>query len=164
MKTAHLARQPTDQRILFLDFDGVLHPEGIETDLEFVDLDNFEHVIREFQQVRIVVSPTWRLSESVEELRLHFSADIRERIVDVTPKLADFESVRGQRHRECEAWIRENSPDGHGLALDDGARYFDDCNPRFRCRASSQRPFCATSLPDRQYCRHEQSHRRCRER
>nr|MDP2191459.1 HAD domain-containing protein [Rhodoferax sp.] len=126
MKGADLADQSTDQLILFLDSDGVLHPDGVGTDLEFCQLDNFEGVMREFPQVRIVVSSTWRLSESVEELRRHFSADIQERIVGVTPRVGNHDSVRGQRQRECEAWIRENSPDVPWLALDDWARYFDE--------------------------------------
>ena len=97
----------TERLILFLGFDGMLHPEGVGAELEFVYLDNFERVMREYPQVRIVVSSSRRFSESVEELRMHFSTDIRKRIVGVTPRLAESESVRGQRQRECEAWIRE---------------------------------------------------------
>ena len=116
---------PPYEWILFLDFDGVLHPEGAGAELEFCHLDNFEQVMREFPQVQIVVSSSWRFSESIEMLLLHFSNDIRERIVGITLRLLEFDSMRGQRQWECEAWVSEHRPQARWLALDDRAQYFD---------------------------------------
>lgn len=116
---------PPDELILFLDFDGVLHPEGVGAELEFCHLDNFEQVMREFSQVQIVVSSSWRLGESIEDLRSHFSIDIQDRIVGITQRLPEFDSMRGPRQRECEAWVSEHRPQARWLALDDRAQYFD---------------------------------------
>lgn len=115
--------------ILFLDIDGVLHPEGVGEDLHFVHLANFEAVLREFPLVHVVVSSAWRLDMSLDDLRQRFSADIRARIVGVTPSLPHLEDQFGQRQRECELWLRETYPAKAGpprwLALDDRESYFD---------------------------------------
>ncbi|MBU0589191.1 MAG: hypothetical protein KJ852_16600 [Gammaproteobacteria bacterium] len=116
---------PPYEWILFLDLDGVLHPEGVGAELEFCHLDIFEQVMREFPQVQIVVSSSCRLGESIEDLRSHFSIDIQDRIVGITPRLPEFDSMRGQRQRECEAWVSEHRPQARWLALDDRAQYFD---------------------------------------
>lgn len=117
---------PPYEWILFLDFDGVLHPEGVGSELEFFHLNDFEQVMREFPQVQIVVSSSWRLGESIEDLRSHFSIDIQDRIVGITPRLLEFDSMRGQRQRECEAWVSEHRPQARWLAVDDRAQDFDD--------------------------------------
>lgn len=128
-----LPSTPTDSMILFLDIDGVLHPEGVGVELEFVHLDNLEAVLREFVQIQVVIPSAWRLEMSLEELRRRFSEDIRPRIVGITPSLPEYEDQRGQRQRECEQWLL-TAQDVQGaqqlpwLALDDRASYFDeDC-------------------------------------
>ena len=64
---------------LFLDIDGVLHPEGVGPELELCHLRNMETLLREFPQVLVVVSSAWRLESSFEELRQRFSPDMRPR-------------------------------------------------------------------------------------
>lgn len=120
--------------ILFLDIDGVLHPEGVGEELHFVHLDNFEGVLREFPQIQVVISSTWRLDMSLEELRLRFSEDLRPRIVGVTPSLPESKDPRKQRQRECEQWLEtalaaDLSLRPPWLALDDRANYFDEGCP-----------------------------------
>ena len=50
--------------ILFLDFDGVLHPEGedhiFKGGVDFCFLPRLEALLREFPQVKIVISSSWR--------------------------------------------------------------------------------------------------------
>ena len=50
--------------ILFLDFDGVLHPEGEDHILnggaDFCFLPRLEALLREFPWVKIVISSSWR--------------------------------------------------------------------------------------------------------
>jgi len=57
--------------ILFLDFDGVLHPMNRATGV-FSLLPHFEQVMRDYPGVDIVVSSTWRETYSIEELRSVF--------------------------------------------------------------------------------------------
>lgn len=82
---------------VFLDFDGVTHaffPRGDASDSKnahFAWLPRIEAVVREFPQVKIVISSSWRESHSLDELRRHFTPDIRE---------------RGSAWHRCFRWIR----------------------------------------------------------
>ena len=70
---------------LFMDFDGVTHPEPCFKDTMFCQLPFIEEVIREFQPVEIVISSSWREHYSLCELQDMFSPDIGRRIVGMTP-------------------------------------------------------------------------------
>jgi len=75
--------------ILFLDFDGVLHPEGEDHILnggaDFCFLPRLEALLREFPHVNIVISSSWREQLLYETLLKPFSSDIRDRILGATP-------------------------------------------------------------------------------
>jgi hypothetical protein len=117
--------------ILFLDFDGVLHPEhdGEPTpaDRVFCYLPRFEAVMRDFPGVEIVISSTWREQFPLDTLRAQFSPDIAARIIGTTPVIprADNEYMPDRREREILGWLtavgREHEP---WLALDDAAWQF----------------------------------------
>ena len=119
--------------ILFLDFDGVLHPDKafFNKDL-FTRLPLVESVLREFPDVEIVISSAWRLEVSARQLRKHFSDDIAPRIIGVTPNFLNLDpkaAIDGvqyyERHWECDAWLRANRPAGTPwMALDDRAYWF----------------------------------------
>jgi HAD domain in Swiss Army Knife RNA repair proteins len=90
-------------------------------------------------QVPIIVSSAWRHTQRLDDIKRHFPEDIRQRIVGVTPQLADADAtsihsdsslrgvVAGKHKRQCEivAWISRNAPDGRWLALDDRASGFE---------------------------------------
>ncbi|WP_220810109.1 HAD domain-containing protein [Noviherbaspirillum aridicola] len=106
--------------VLFLDFDGVLHPIDRGDGL-FSCLPLFEQTVRQLPPLDIVVSSSWRVDHSLEELRAIFSADIAAQIVGVTPYHTDgFTAERYGRESEARAWLqqfcRESEP---WLALDD---------------------------------------------
>lgn len=111
--------------ILFLDFDGVLHPEPCyDQENLFCHLPKLEKVLSDFPQVRIVISSTWRENRSLETLRSFFSAANRNRIIDVTPSWRDhpelLEVIGYQRQTEIEAWLRSSSePWLTWVAIDD---------------------------------------------
>jgi hypothetical protein len=114
--------------ILFLDIDGVLHPEILRgKNTLFGRLPLVEEVLREYPAVDIVISSAWRLKHTLAELRSNFSPDIAARIVGVTPdhrKLCDKDSpeslTRFSRHWECDSWIRTNRYSfTRWMALDD---------------------------------------------
>ena len=109
--------------ILFLDFDGVLHPMNRATGV-FSLLPHFEQVMRDYPGVDIVVSSTWREAYSIEELRSVFSENFRSRLVDVTPIVTST----GKPHvREIEilSWLRETGREYEAwLALDDSEWLF----------------------------------------
>jgi hypothetical protein len=75
--------------LVFLDFDGVMHPVGCDPARYFCQRDLFEAVMREHPQVRIVITSTWRHAYPMAEIKRFFSPDIAERIVGKTPTHED---------------------------------------------------------------------------
>jgi hypothetical protein len=117
--------------ILFLDFDGVLHPEFCNQGEElFCHRDKLELILRDYPQVEIVISSTWRQTRSLAELQALFSPDIGPRIVGVTPDWRDLPKlceVIGYypRHVEVEGWLRQaNRVWERWVVLDDRDYWF----------------------------------------
>lgn len=113
--------------ILFLDFDGVLHPEHCHASRHFCRLEIFQEAVRRVADVRIVISSTWRFQKTLPELRACFAPDVAARIAGLCPHYAYLKDVPEhlagyEREAECSAWLRKQdlawSP---WLALDDRA-------------------------------------------
>jgi hypothetical protein len=119
--------------ILFLDFDGVLHPRPVtgrsgETNL-FSSLHLVENVLREVPDVEVVISSSWRERHSLEEMREYFSENLRERVIDLTPLPADVACYPTlsdyARHAECLTWLARRRPaETLWLAIDDAREEF----------------------------------------
>ncbi|RJG02639.1 HAD domain-containing protein [Noviherbaspirillum sedimenti] len=117
--------------ILFLDFDGVLHPEFYKQGEElFCRRDKLETILRDYPQVEIVISSTWRQTRSLSELQALFSPDIGPRIIGVTPDWRDLPELcdvigNYPRHVEVEGWLRQaNRVWESWVALDDRGYWF----------------------------------------
>lgn len=111
--------------ILFLDFDGVLHPEHCHESKHFCCLPILEDLLRQVRDYELVITSTWRLQKSLDDLRSYFSSDVVNRIAGVTPRFGELTEVPNtllayQRQAECHAWLSD-----HGmrhrpwLAIDD---------------------------------------------
>lgn len=122
-------------RVLFLDFDGVMHPEFCHESKHFMHLETFETVMRAAPDVELVISSTWRYKRSLEELKALFSDDVAARIVGVTRPYAQLVDVSDvlvgyEREAECRHWLEQ-----HGritqewLAVDDRSWNFRPFNP-----------------------------------
>lgn len=117
-------------RTLFLDFDGVLHPEFCHESKHFCCLPAFEDVLRKAPGWSVVISSTWRVHKPLEQLRLYFAQDVAARVIGVTPRRSELsgmpESMMGyEREAECNAWLRANDRAAcTWLALDDRAWLF----------------------------------------
>ena len=115
--------------LIFLDFDGVLHPQNpFEPlgDLAFCHLPRFENVVRDYPNIEIVISSTWRENRTLDQLKSLFSEDIAPRIIGttpITPSVGCFQPSR--REGEILDWLvdakREVEP---WIALDDAAWQF----------------------------------------
>ncbi|MFC3106848.1 HAD domain-containing protein [Undibacterium arcticum] len=118
--------------ILFLDFDGVLHPDPCDEGERFSRLPAFEALMRDFPAVEIVVSSSWRVARTLDDLRAFFATDIAQRIIGVTPpdsrefpELAQIIGPGYFRQIEIEAWIRHfGRAREPWLVLDDRAYLF----------------------------------------
>lgn len=109
---------------IFLDFDGVLrrnssNPSRFEADC----LANFEEAVRTIEGVSIVISSTWRLGYTLNEIRRMFSPDISSRIAG---KTADSDSnEKHYRYGEVLAWLRKKAKgDEKWIVIDDDLDHF----------------------------------------
>ena len=127
-----------NHRIVFLDFDGVLHPTLIEADIEadeivvgtglFGWLPALVSVLRFHPDVSVVVHSTWRYRYDVDELRAVLGA-LGPRVVGAT--------APGPRYEGIQSWLR-NRQCGSYRILDDDASEFPQppppelilCDPR----------------------------------
>jgi hypothetical protein len=123
-------------RVLFLDFDGVLHPttnftsDGplIKTVL-FGWLPNLRAVLTPHPDVSLVVHSTWRLTHDVNELRGVLGV-LGRHVVGATPL--------GERYASIRAWLDMNPQVTSYRILDDDAAEFPKpapaelvlCDPR----------------------------------
>lgn len=109
-----------DQNIIFLDVDGVLNCELFyeqirETGATFIENHFCEERVSLLNQlckdinVRVVISSTWRMGRTIDELRDIFreaGADFN--ILGATPILRESYTVRGN---EIKKWIDDNVAD-----------------------------------------------------
>lgn len=112
--------------IVFLDFDGVLHPEGCASRHHGMHADALAQVLLK-TDARVVVSSTWRLTRSISALKSSMGAALGSLVLGKTPVYSDLDLAQlpsklhaYQRHTECVAWMRKHhaNPDAW-LALDD---------------------------------------------
>jgi hypothetical protein len=126
----------SDVTILFIDFDGVLHPKGSGTDDHFSHLPRFEKIVREHPALRIVISSTWQDAYSIKTLRRVFSPDVAQRIIGGT-RSVNPEREAEDRYEEMLKFLRTaDAGNARWLALNDSAHEFPDecpelvlCNP-----------------------------------
>ena len=113
--------------VLFLDFDGVLHPNNNSKANLFIHRNHFEEVMRSVPKIDIVISSSWRLHYEFDYLKQLFSPDIAARITGVTPRFAELDDsevpdslIGYPREAECSAFMRANRPASERwFALDD---------------------------------------------
>lgn len=119
--------------ILFLDFDGVTHPEPCKKDDFFQSLPLIEDVLRRHPGVLVVLSTTWRKNHPLEELRVRFSTDMEHRVIGGTPFISIDERAwypvplsERPRQREVQAWLHQNRTLTHPwIAIDDRPWWFE---------------------------------------
>jgi len=118
--------------VIFMDVDGVCHPEPCKRELEFCCLPLIEVVLLEFPLVQIVISSSWREHYDLEQLRGFFAVELRSRVIGVTASIkrpsADWLPGFGaqyEREWECAAWMKQHCDwSTPWLAIDDRAHWF----------------------------------------
>ena len=139
--------------VLFLDIDGVLHPEVCEPHDHFCFAPAFCEIIHSIDPegtLPIVITSMWRHTHSIDELGSNFSEAVASQIVGVTSNFAKFNPERihaltlkmnalsgvssrpAYRQIEVMDWMADHAPSGRWLAIDDHAEYFEeDCRHLF---------------------------------
>lgn len=136
--------------LLFLDFDGVLHPEtAAEAELFSQRTLLWELLLAELS-LGVVISSTWRGSFSLTEMTGLLTAGggefLADRILGATPDLpAGDAGLAGHRGRECRAWREAQGHAGCWLAIDDYRPFFVAADPLYW--VDSSLGLQATDLP-----------------
>lgn len=113
--------------ILFLDIDGVLHPDPTTQEFAFCKSYLLHELIREFPNLKFVISSDWRKYHTLDELRefiFRNNVDYYEKIIGTTPIIEKLRfSYRG-REQECLNWLQDNQIESTWFAIDDVAANF----------------------------------------
>jgi len=157
--------------ILGLDIDGVLHPVGLVTaEAQLARLPMLAAWLRRRTDIDIVVTSSWRLTRTLEELRALFPEDLQERVIGSTPALAEvfwvecdgtLPPMRHPREAELRRWIAESStPWRDWVALDDEPWLYTPGCPRLVvCQHATGLTCAALELLDSLVDRLERIHR-----
>lgn len=105
-------------RVIFLDFDGVLHPENATpwTGNRFQHAPQLARMLAPWPDVRIVVHSSWRLDHTVEQLRT-LVGPLGSRVIGVTPRLQREDSILaaveqlGRGGRPVDWRVLDDAPD-----------------------------------------------------
>jgi len=118
--------------ILFLDFDGVLHPFPMgPTDSHLSATSALWNILDRIPEATVVITSTWRerysFQELLELLRAHGGERYASRFIGVTPIMESAtDYVPGIRQREIESWLATNGASQESyVILDDIEEYFD---------------------------------------
>ena len=71
------------QKHLYLDFDGVLHPNFVDKGQLFIHMEKLSNAIVG-KPLRVVISSSWRFHENIDYLRTLFEPATRDLIVGCT--------------------------------------------------------------------------------
>ncbi len=93
--------------VVFLDIDGVLHPDMSPPEDEFSCIEAFERAVSSYGEVDIVITGRKRLSMGLDRIRSKFSIEVASRIVGVTPDLSGEEDA-ADPCLERTVWMAKN--------------------------------------------------------
>ena len=119
-------------RVLFLDFDGVLHPTSHGSTL-FSQMNLLEEALGD-GACQIVISSSWRFHMDLTRLRGQFPKSIQERILGVTgePYIGSY-----ARFHEINAYVQEQGVNDW-RAFDDAFWEFPKgCEQLIRCNPNT---------------------------
>jgi hypothetical protein len=120
------------KKVLFLDFDGVLHPTTHGSVL-LSQLPLLESTL-EGCDYSMVISSSWRFHMEMENLKKHFSSSVQNKIVGVT---GDAYIGAYARFHEINAYAMQNGIT-NWRALDDSYWEFPQgCSQLIRCNPNS---------------------------
>jgi hypothetical protein len=121
--------------VLFLDFDGVLHPSMNTEGNYFCCMPLLATVLQEVPNVGVIISSSWRHHHDIDELLDFFPEQLRHRVIGTTRSVLD--SRARNRHEEIVDYLHISNEARPYVALDDsriefprGFKHAHFCDPR----------------------------------
>lgn len=112
---------------LYLEWKGTLK-EYLAQEFDPIALNNVDELVNEFADLKVVVSSTWRLGETVESLQkiLAPAKALSAAVIDVTPRFPG--KPRGE---EIQAWLNEHPEVTNYVIIDDDSDMLDSQKDHF---------------------------------
>jgi hypothetical protein len=124
-------------RVLFLDFDGVLHPAQGNLVPEFAHAPRLARILAG-SDCTVIISSTWSESYSLDEIRALLPKDLGDRVVGV---LGPDQRGPHVRFKNIEAWLADQSEQINSCALDDSPSDFPSGWPQLiLCNGRTESP------------------------
>ena len=124
----------SEKLLVYLDFDGVLHPASPVMG----DLFSRTHLLEPiFEQtdLQIVISSSWRFTHTLEQLQAKLPSLLAQRVIGMT---GDAVIGKHARYQEIMNHARQLGPDAAWRALDDSYWEFPiSCNELIRCNPNT---------------------------
>ena len=106
--------------LVFLDFDGVLHPYPCSDSEYFCWMDNLESVLHTFSNTEVIISSSWREHYDFSALQQLFPKSIQKQIIGVTPVITESSYDEGGRELEIVRWLQQQKREHENwIAIDD---------------------------------------------
>jgi hypothetical protein len=121
------------EKLLFLDFDGVLHPTHFAGQAPFSRAHLLEDILAQFAP-KIVVSSSWRFTHSLQKLQKSLPTTIGQLIIGATST-----AIIGKhpRYQEIQNYLSGYGP-ADWRALDDSYWEFPNtCSKLIRCNPNT---------------------------
>lgn len=121
-------------KVLFLDFDGVLHPSSPGIDPLFSRAPLLEEALIN-HEIPIVISSSWRFTHSLKQLKDKLPKKLANMVIDVTGK-----AIIGKypRHTEILNYLNNSNEYSSWRSLDDSYWEFpSSCKELIRCNPNS---------------------------
>jgi hypothetical protein len=121
--------------LLFLDFDGVLHPtDGEKFNQKCLNI--LESVLVEYPEIMIVISSSWREFMDLTQMREHLGEVIGEKVVGITPIISQSHQ-KHIRYQEVLKYLNDEGSDHAWVALDDETYCYPEHAPVVWCNGST---------------------------
>ena len=103
------------EKLLFLDFDGVLHPSSGPAEIAFQSADDLAQVLVK-HPCKVVISSSWRIHYTLDELKERLPVSMRDLICGTT---GDPHFGKWPRFHEIKNYMIERNIITNWRALDD---------------------------------------------
>ena len=121
-------------KVVYLDFDGVLHPSSPVMDGLFSRSYLLEPLF-ENSDASIVISSSWRFTHSLEQLQAKLPSHLAQRVIGIT---GDAVIGKHARYQEIMNHVRQLEPGTRWCALDDSYWEFPtSCKELIRCNPNT---------------------------